>query len=578
MFGGGVSYADFDQDGYDDITIATDTGRKILFYRNLGNGTFTLLPPLVPQQYFAKQVLWVDIDNDGDLDFYVSHFGNGSGSPDDGQNRIFENTGNLVLVDITATSGLPIQNDNTSGTVFGDYNKDGYLDMYVSNYSNAHSNKLYRNNGNKTFTDVTTQMGLSQAPGLNFCSAFLDYDNDGDVDLYTIVDRYDQENKLFRNDGSTYTNVSSASGTNISIDAMNAGVGDYDNDGDLDIYVSNTFGGNVLLRNNGNGTFTDVAVAAGVSYNQVAWSGVFVDCDNDRDLDLYVCGMLNSHAGRSKLYKNLGNGTFEEYNTGGLLNDTLTSFSSCIGDYNNDGRMDIIVSNVSNDKVQFWANNVNNSNHYVKVKLEGTVSNKKGVGSWIEVYDGQGKQVRFTHCGLNYLGQNSYVEHIGMGTSMHIDSIIVRWASGIVTKVVNLGVDQVHNIKESDCPENFQIPPSQLNNYIGATNGDLTLPANWSLGIVPTADHYVGINNLNPGLVVLENVGTLECKQIVLTGNIDFTNKGFISISGGKSDGLVVKSGAKFTNRKTLNISDTCKKFLNIFGEFVEKGRTNIIR
>ncbi len=442
-FGGGVSFCDFNGDGWDDLTFSSEAGDPIHFFQN-NNGTLTKLAPLVGETDQSKQILWVDYDNDGDKDLFVTNM--------NAPNRLYQNDGSMNLTDVTAAAGLHVENDPSYGATFGDFNNDGWLDIYVANHSLGTgcncTNYLYQSDGDGTFTDITTAT-TAEADALSFCSAAFDFDKDGDQDIYTAIDRF-FSNSLLANDGNAnFSDVSAASGTNIVIDAMNVGLGDYDNDGDEDIYVTNTPGGNVLLCNQGDGTFSDCTAAAGVGFFRVGWGGNFVDYDNDGDLDLYVSSMRALANEPNALYENQGNGTFTEPLANGLPGDTVTSFANAIGDLNNDGYPDFAVSNYDTYAHMVWQNQNTNANNFVKVELVGTLSNRDGIGSWIEVYAGGETYYRYTHSGIAFLAQNSSYENIGIGTAATIDSIKVKWLSGMEDVRYNVSINQKITITES---------------------------------------------------------------------------------------------------------------------------------
>ena len=450
--GGGISFADFNQDGRDDLTFCTQLGDDIRYFMNTG-GSFTEIFPSIPANLGeTKQVLWVDYDNDGDKDLFATSFLN--------INRLYRNNGSMNFTDVTAASGLPTSavymNYGTYGASFGDYDNDGWLDLYVSNYGEGPASSLYPNqlykNVNGVFTDVTASTNTGGGNKQSFCSIFVDYDNNNTPDLYIANDRVEFSNDLFQNNGGSFTNVNNVSGAGISIWAMNTGAGDMDGDGDLDLYVTNV-GNNgnqsSLLVNNG-GTFTEEASVRGVPFGpRVGWGGNFFDFDNDIDLDLYVCsltaGMPNA------FYVNDGTGNFHEplISSGGLGGiDVVTSFVNAIGDINNDGNLDIAVSGNASSDMMLWENQSSNGNTWLKVHLVGTASNRDGISSWIEVYVGGQKLVRYTHSSMAYLAQNSYYHHFGLDKSLTVDSMIVRWPSGIVDMVENIAVNQTYSILE----------------------------------------------------------------------------------------------------------------------------------
>lgn len=565
--GYGLSFVDFNNDGYDDLTFANRAGDSILFYKNQGNGTFAKLPSLVNHTAISKQVLWVDIDNDNDLDLFVTTSG--------GPNKLYEQTPS-GLVDITATSGIVAQNSQHSGAAFGDIDKDGDLDLFISTYD-VGTNLFYRNNGNKTFTDITVSSGVGTSNTSDFCAIFFDYDNDNDLDLYTIVDRYSDPNKLYKNNGlGIFTDVSSSTGAGISIDAMNAGVADYNNDGYFDIYITNT-AGNVQLYNNLGAFF--VNFPAGTAVNQECWGACFLDVDNDKDQDLYVTSQHFLPSQHNWLFKNTADDFFEPYMTGGSLpGDTLYSYACASGDIDNDGKPDLAVSSGNNQKILLWKNITTQTNKYTKVKLKGVQSNRMGIGSLITLYTGGTAQYRQTHCAVNYLSQNSLWEHFGASTSNVIDSLIVKWPSGTINKHYNLGLNQRFNIQEGKCLDHeYTGANTAANKYIG-TNGNLLQASNWSAGHVPTVGEDVVFENTTPSPVVLTlNTGqTLNCRSLAISGNLTVNNFGTFNIIKSYGPGLLLGQGSTFMNDGNMFFDHPCGKAMILNGIFQEKGTTTI--
>lgn len=447
--GGGISVVDFNQDGWDDLTIATQEGNKLLFFVNNNGESFEQIAPLVPDEGEQKQILWVDYDNDDDLDlFFTQHTG---------VNRLYENRGDLNLVDVTSAVGLPLDIEDTFGAVFGDINQDGYLDLFISNYFFQRGRIFLNYSG--LFEEITDQLFIDddEPSTLNFCSALFDYDRDGDLDLYLINDKL-YENDLYINTGSVpmFEEASDASQTNIIIDAMNAGIADINNDGLLDIYVTNSPDpGNVLLLNNHDGVYTDISDEAGVRFGSWCWGGSFADLNNDGFLDMYVTSSAPV-ADQNKIYVNNGDATFDVLAPSITASDTARSYANSIFDFNNDGLMDLVNNPLGADvKVAIWENTDVNNHNYLKVKLEGSISNRNGVGSWIEVYTDDVVQFRFTHCGISFLSQESYNNHFGVSDFEIVDSLIVRWPSGLIDKKYNIQPNQTIQIVEDciDCPK-----------------------------------------------------------------------------------------------------------------------------
>lgn len=445
FLGNGVSFYDFDNDGWDDLTFSTSDSSPVRFFRN-NNGSFVeIFLNITLPNYQTKSVTWVDFDNDGDNDLFITS--------DAGSNKLLENIGNMTFQDITSTSGLPIVNLYTYGASWGDYDNDGFLDVFLSNRTFFVSNKLYKNNGDGTFSDVTFFAGIDITPLWSFCSAFIDINNDGYQDIYVANDKYDFLNKMYKNNGDgTFTDISDVSGTAIGIDAMSVTVDDYNSDGFFDIYVTNGPGGNYLLRNNGDETFTNVAGPTGTTFNSAGWGAVFYDADNNKDLDLYVSAEFDGFFGgylSAAFYENGGIGNFT-IDPLAFPNDNRESFSNAIGDIDNDGLVDMVVTNNDDANIFLWRNGTTPYGNWLKVSLEGTISNRDAVGSRIEISINGQKQFRYTLSGEGYLSQNSGIEHFGVANATIIDYLKITWPSGTITQFNNVPVNQQYNITEGD--------------------------------------------------------------------------------------------------------------------------------
>ncbi|MDF1695615.1 MAG: FG-GAP-like repeat-containing protein [Saprospiraceae bacterium] len=445
--GGGVSFVDFNLDGQDDITLATGLGEEIQFYENTG-GEFQLVDLGINNTEQTKSILWVDIDNDGDKDFYAAAFV--------GTNRLYENTGDLNFQEITAEAGLPVDTLKSFGAIWGDYNRDGYIDLYYTERPNASSgtsmrNRLFKNLGNNTFEEVTYQTNSHDEGRLPFCAAFFDYNNDKWPDIFIANDRK-RRSTLLQNNNGVFEDVSEACNADIEIDGMNAGVADIDNDGLSDVYVTNTPSGSVLLKCSideitGQPVFADEAGDRGIGFYGIGWGANFLDINNDGWQDLYVSGMvIGSEAISSELYINDKTGNFYQENNG-LVGDTVTSFVNAIGDFDNDGYPDIMVSNSEYYNSQLWSSE-SGINNWLKLKLQGVRSNRDGIGSKIEIFSGALYQMKQTHCGIAFMGQNSNTEIIGLEQNSIVDSIRITWPTGHIDLIKDIGVNQVLKIIE----------------------------------------------------------------------------------------------------------------------------------
>jgi hypothetical protein len=446
-FGGGVSFVDFDNDGWDDITYATDAGTEIYFLKN-NNGVFTSVTfNGISNTLKTKQVIWVDYDNDGDKDLFVTGF--------EGANKFYQNDGSMNFTDISSTIGLFETDLFSYGVSFADIDNDGDLDVFISNRDGVAENQrnyLYRNDSG-VYVDITAAAGIPMDSQLSFCSIIFDYNKDGYQDIYVSNDKPDNINRLYKNNGDgTFDDVSVSSGAGIGINAMTTTIGDYNNDGWFDIYVTNTPQGNELLKNNGDGTFTNVASTTGTSFDSLGWGSVFLDADNDGLLDLYVSGGFEGSATflPSAFYHQQGNGTFVIPSNIGFADDTRESYSNAIGDINNDGKPDIVVGNDTEANF-LWENKTANTNNWLKVKLEGVTSNRDGIGNTIEINIGGQSQYRYTLAGEGYLSQNSFYEFFGVGIATNIDYIKVTWtATGTVETINNVSTNQAITIQEGN--------------------------------------------------------------------------------------------------------------------------------
>lgn len=477
--GNGVSFYDYNGDGWDDITINTQDGEGLRFFKNVNGSFVEEFLGTNAITYQTKQTNWVDFDNDGDQDLFVTSDTNGL--------KLFENTGNLVLQDITVAAGFPTINMDSYGSSWGDYNNDGFLDVFVSNRTSLIGNKLYRNNGDGTFIDVSLTAGIDSVGHGSFCSAFFDFNNDGFQDIYISNDKPINPNILYKNNGDgTFSDVSVSSGTNIAIDAMSVTIDDYNRDGWQDIYITNGPNGNVLYKNNGDETFTDLAIISGTVYNSIGWGASFFDADNDKDLDLYVCGEFDQSQTNflnAAFYLNNDDGTFN-LNNSSFVGDNRASYSGAVGDINNDGYPEIVVTNSNDEDIFVWANNTPQTNNWLKINLQGIQSSRDGIGAKIEIAINGDKQYRYVHCGEGYLAQNSGSEIFGLGTSTVIDYVKVKWLSGIEDEHFNVSVNQTINIVEGsdilstiDFSENLDISifPNPTNNKLIIKSSNKTI-------------------------------------------------------------------------------------------------------
>ena len=466
--GSGVSFADFNSDDIDDLTFGHHTG-QIRFYQGNGIGFDEIILDINNEQGESKMVLWADIDNDGDQDLLITNR--------NASNKLFVNNGSMQFTDVSETCGISTNAESKSyGASFGDYNNDGFLDLYICNYHtyiNSETNELYLNNGNGTFSDVTEYAGVGNDLAQTFQSNFIDIDNDGLLDLHIINDRIQWPNFFFKNNGNgTFTDMAMIWGVNLPIYAMSTSFSDYDRDGDMDLYVTNGTLGNVLLRNdlNLNYSFTDVTNLMGVAVNMISWGAAWLDHDNNTYPDLYVSTGVNVFTQIPEIFEIWGDqpNSFFTNNLTGPFNDISSetpandqySFAVATGDYNNDGFPDLISHKIGNNASML--SGVPNENHYIKIRPQGVTVNRDAVGSTVKVFHPGGVEMNMVFCGDKYLAQNSRHLHFGLGSITQLDSVQVSWPGGseeifkgllIDSSVVLIEGTSSDSTSSDDCPE-----------------------------------------------------------------------------------------------------------------------------
>jgi len=456
----GCGFFDFDNDGLDDITFIQETDSVVL-YKNTG-GSFISIPSVAFQIGQIRQALWVDYDNDGDNDlFMTSTFG---------FSRLYQNDGNFNFTDVTTAAGISTAVANNFGVTFADYDVDGYLDFYLARYQMSgdvnnpnHLNALYRNNGNGTFTDMTIFAGVADSLQPSFMGAWIDINRNGLPDLYVINDRVLWGNSMYLNNGDgTFTDITAICGAEMyGQDPMGVTFADYNNDGDLDIAISN--GGPPtkpvrLYTANGENTFFENAGPMGISVPvtfMCTWGGSWLDIDNNTFLDLYMTtGLLMPANGevRNYLFRSNNANSFNDSPASFAGNHVAASYSVAKGDIDNDGYADLIVQNAKNFNAFIWKNNLGpaTGNNYIKITLEGTTSNTMAIGSWVTVYCQGNAYTHYTRCGESFISQDSQHHIFGLGQNEAIDSIVIDYPSGITDVYYNVPANQHVYLTEAE--------------------------------------------------------------------------------------------------------------------------------
>ena len=501
---GGVAVFDYNNDGLLDIFFTNGAEIPALkktnpsyynrLYRNNGDGTFTDVTEKAGLSGvgYSMGVAAGDYDNDGFVDLYVAGFN---------RNQLFHNNGDGTFTDVTEKAGvggvipgLGKPWSVTSGWI--DYNNDGLLDLFVVNYLDysiltAHScqtdniidycspneyagtpNILYRNNGDGTFTDVSKQTHLAQYVGKGMGVAFADYDGDGFTDIFVSNDT--SPNFLLHNNGDgTFTDVALMAGVAYNENGKTvAGMGtdfrDIDNDGKPDIFHAAMFGDSFpFYRNLGNGQFEDVTDKTGITAmtnRLTAWGTGIFDFDNDGNKDIFIAGSAildNSMEVNHKpyplpngLYRNLGNMVFKDVSmqVGRDLSAPAAHRGAAFGDFNNDGRIDIVVT-VLNGKPQLLMNRSRNQNHWIILKLVGVADNRDGLGTKVKITTANGVQFNEATTAVGYNSSSDKRVYFGLGNATVVDRIELAWPTGVKQELKNVTADQILTIIESGPPE-----------------------------------------------------------------------------------------------------------------------------
>jgi hypothetical protein len=451
-------WGDFNNDGNLDLLVDNYFREPPYLYQNNGDGTFTDIFPTsgINGGGDRQGSAWVDFDNDGDLD--LSYIKGASGARNLGRKKdeLYRNRGNGQFRNIAEQAGVTNTFGRGRGVACGDYNNDGFPDLLIANFRT--DLVLYRSNGDGTFVDVTASARLG---GLQYTECvFADYNNDGFPDIFCTV-TYPHpsflEDILLKNNGDeTFTNVSNRAGILPLINGRAVAWGDYDNDGDLDLFISRgTKEGPVkptLYRNNGDGTFTEVTDQAGLGAVTNSRAATWGDFNNDGYLDLYVVNSGSDPVGKdaNQLYRNNKDGTFTDVArpAGVAVLVASRGRGAAWGDYDNDGFLDLFVTNGEN-KTQFEEgpqilyHNEGNGNNWLKIQLVGTASNRQGLGAKITIQIGQASQYREANGAMgHFFSQGAGPLHFGLGHATVVDQIRIKWPSGLNQTLKNVSANR----------------------------------------------------------------------------------------------------------------------------------------
>ena len=496
--GCGCAFIDYDNDGWMDIFLLSGTrltgdppGATNRLYKNNRDGTFTdvMEKAGLKETGWASSVCIGDYNNDGFEDIFCTYFG---------QNHLYRNNGDGTFTDVTKSAGLWNEQPRWgAGCSFVDYNRDGNLDLFVSNYvrfsfehapvpgENVNCNwkgvpvecgprglptgrhSLYRNHGDGTFTDVSKEAGIASATesyGMTVVAA--DFDEDGWTDIFVACDSTPSLLFMNNHDG-TFREEGVVRGVALSDDGMEqagmgVGVGDYDLDGHLDLFKTHFVeDANGLYHNEGKGNFDDVTRSSrlAVETRYICWGAGIVDLDNDGYPDLFmVTGnvypeverKLPQYANKTPraLFRNLGNGTFEELGeqAGPGVIEPHCSRGCAFGDFDNDGDVDILIVNL-NEPPSLLRNDLRGKQNWIKVKLEGVKSNRSAIGARVLVHYGGKVQAQAVLSQSSFYSCNDPRLHFGLGASGNVD-IDVFWPNGLHEKFKAVSANQLVTLRE----------------------------------------------------------------------------------------------------------------------------------
>jgi hypothetical protein len=574
--GGCMGVADMNGDGLDDLCILHNSRTFYVDYQN-PDGTFSLVN--YGQVSGSGQWGWAlgDVDGNGHKDLV-------SGGNGDGVHYLRINSpGNATLLSLNNASGLFMQCNNIV-----DINMDGHNDFWACHDVGAPRQWLNDGNGNLSYANIIdyTSVPSSDMSG-NYGSVWTDFDNDGDLDLYIAKCRQNVNNpddprrwnRLFVNDGNgNYSDLAASYGVQVRNQSWTADFADIDNDGDLDLVITNHNTTIQLFENDGTGHFTEITSGSGLTVTGFFLQSKFVDLDNDGYVDLITAGGSGAHY----VFRNNGNKTFSQVSNVFPAPKAMHSFAT--GDLNNDGFVDVFANYGSsyidvdnNNPDRLWLND-GNDNHWLVVRLQGTISNRDAIGARVTINGPWGTQIREVRAGESYGMVCTSAAMFGLGSATTVPEVVVTWPSGLVETFTDLEADNIITIVENTC-----ISPSVQITTVGepvlCAGGSLTLTANpgfeyvWSTG---ATSQSITVNEAGVYSVTISTggactgVGSIsvnvidETPSITVTGETEFCEGGQVVLTSSAAASYSWTGGA---TGQSITVTEAGSYAVTIQGE-----------
>lgn len=477
----GVAVADYDNDNDLDIFIVaksqdTPNDNKTFskLFRNDNNGAFTDvtneagLSNLFTIEEFAEinpaltgfkySVAWGDYNNDGFADLFLTN---------EYKIQLFQNNGNGTFTDKTTDAGLKkVNNCWNMGATWFDFNNDGFLDIYIADWGNCEYNSFYLNNGDGTFKNVSKDFYISEPHKKTYVSFPFDFNNDGFMDLYLSNDHNYKNEVFINNNGNSFIESSGTYQIGNQGNDMGIAISDYNNDGFFDFFVTN-INNNVFYKNNGDNTFIEIATEKNMNNTGWSWDAVFADFDLDRDEDLFIVNGFTLPKDQYNTYfENLWNEDKDEFidkSEQVNLKELTMSVGATPFDYDNDGDLDLFVTNTNApsffyNNTTITSNSTNNKNWF-KIALVGTTSNKSAIGTTVSVKTNNGTLHRY-FSGIGFISQSIQPVHFGLNNDSTIESVKIKWPSGLVETYTNIPSNSFIKATEGNGYEILNLNPS----------------------------------------------------------------------------------------------------------------------